>query len=351
MKWEIALGILKSKWLSEEGPDDDVVISTRIRLARNLEGIPFPFVFNEKHSEDVLKRLSELVDRTKGGPLCLSLRKISELSEIERKILVEKHLISPNHANNSKGAVISNEEESLSVMVNEEDHLRIQCIFPGFNLSNAWEYANQIDNLFEESLNYAFSEERGFLTCCPTNVGTGLRASVMVHLPGLVMTNQVSRVLSAISQLGLTVRGLYGEGTNSAGNIFQISNQITLGQSEEEIISNLNSVIEQIMSKERLAREKVYSYNKILIEDRVFRSLGTIKYARLLKDEESLKILSNLRLGVSLNILKEISLGTLKKLMVATRPAMLLLLLNGEETNEIPIEAFRANICREVINL
>ena len=349
MNWEMALRVLKSKWLSEEGPDDDVVISTRIRLARNLDGIPFPFVFNEKHSEDVLSRVSDLVDRTQGGALSLKLNKFRDLGEIDRKILVEKHLISPNHANNSKGAVISNKEESLSVMINEEDHLRIQCILPGLNLSEAWEYANQIDNLFEESLNYAFSEEKGFLTCCPTNVGTGLRASVMVHLPGLVMTNQVSRVLRAISQLGLTVRGLYGEGTDSAGNIFQISNQITLGQSEEEIIGNLNSVIEQILSKERFAREKVYSYNKDLLEDRVYRSLGTIKYARLLKAEESLKILSNLRLGVSLNILKEIPLGTLKKLMVATRPAMLLLLVNGEEASEKSIEAVRANICREVI--
>lgn len=343
-QWE---KLLHSKWLTEEGPNSDIVISSRIRLARNAVDLAFPSVFNKAEAEKILNKVKEVVERSQETSLKLELLELGSLTSNEREILVEKHLISPKQANNlDVGALVINQDESLSIMVNEEDHLRFQSILPGLSLNEAWELANRADDFFEEIITYAFSEEKGYLTCCPTNVGTGLRASVMVHLPGLVMSNQISSILRTLPQLGLTVRGLYGEGTDVAGDIFQISNQVTLGNSEEELIGNINLVIGQIMDKELLAREKIYKENKFTLEDKIFRSLGLMRYARVLNSVDALNLISNVRLGVSLNIIKDTSLSQQKELMVLTRPALLERICQDEFDVKL-LDVYRAKLCRE----
>ena len=230
-----------SSWMNEEGPDSDIVLSSRIRLARNFADYKFPTVFSHLEAKEIIEKMDEILNEvnfTKFGKI--ELFKIDEMQPLQKKVLVEKHLISPHLAEDSPyGACLVTENEEVSIMVNEEDHIRIQCLFPGLQLSEALEAANEVDDWLESSIHYAFDEERGYLTSCPTNVGTGLRASVMMHLPGLILTQQMNRIIPAINQLGLVVRGIYGEGSEALGNIFQISNQITLGKSEQDIVADL----------------------------------------------------------------------------------------------------------------
>jgi protein arginine kinase len=314
-----------SEWMKGSGPESDIVISSRIRLARNLQSLPFPTLATAKHAH-------EAIDRVKTVLQSEELREISnfdffgldDLGDLSKKVLVEKHLISPTLVNDSKnGAVILSENESISVMVNEEDHLRIQILHPGFQLKEAWDLANQIDDVFESHLDYAFDERRGYLTSCPTNVGTGMRASVMMHLPALVLTQQINRILSAISQVGLVVRGLYGEGSEATGNLFQISNQITLGQSEEDIIDNLYGVAKQIIEHERAAREKMMMESKLRIIDRVNRSYGILSYAAIIDSKEAAQRLSDVRLGMDLGLIKQTDPQIMNELMVMTQPGYL----------------------------
>ena len=241
------------KWMDGDGPESDTVISSRVRLARNLSEIPFPYLMSKEDSEEITKKVNKVLQEN--SPNEFELVTMRDLSFLARKALVEKHLISPSLADNDNGAAIIRYDEVVSIMVNEEDHLRIQTLFSGQQLEKAWQLCNKIDDILEARLNYAFSEQMGYLTSCPTNVGTGIRVSVMVHLPALIMTGQLNRIFSTISQVGLTVRGLYGEGTQAIGNIYQISNQITLGQTESEIIENLNGVTKQIIEQERAVRE------------------------------------------------------------------------------------------------
>lgn len=314
-----------SEWMRGEGPDSDIVVSSRIRIARNLSSYTFPMLATNQQSKEVLEQVTNVLNQDDLNTIskfeCILL---SELSELEKKVLVEKHLISPNLANESRnGAVILSENESVSIMVNEEDHLRIQCMFSGFQIREAWDLANQIDDIFEAHVDFAFDEKRGFLTSCPTNVGTGIRASVMIHLPALVLTQQINRILSAITQVGLAVRGLYGEGSEAIGNLFQISNQITLGQSEEEIIDNLYSVVKQIIEHEKAARAKLMEESKPKIMDRVNRSYGILSHAAIMDSKEAAQRLSDIRLGVDLGLIKNVPSNIMNELMVMTQPGFL----------------------------
>ncbi|NBI30317.1 protein arginine kinase [Chengkuizengella sp. YPA3-1-1] len=314
-----------SEWMKGEGADSDIVISSRIRLARNLTQYSFPMLSTNQQSEEVLEKVSDVV-HDEDLKMISNFERIplSEMNSLESKVLVEKHLISPNLAEESRnGAVILSENESISIMINEEDHIRIQCLFPGFQINEAWELANQIDDIFEAKLNYAFDEKRGYLTSCPTNVGTGIRASVMLHLPALVLTQQINRILTAVSQVGLAVRGLYGEGSDSLGNLFQISNQITLGQSESEIIHNLYSVVKQIIEHERTARAKMLSESKTFLLDRVNRSYGILSYAQIMDSNEAAQRLSDVRLGIDLGLISNVSANVLNELMIMTQPGFL----------------------------
>jgi protein arginine kinase len=246
-----------SAWMSTNAPHTDVALNSRVRLARNLGDIPFP---NQASPTD-LARVAEKVEKAVSQVPELSrleVMRLSEASVLDRHILAEKHLISPQHAEGAENrlAIIA-DDESVSVMVNEEDHIRIQTLLPGLQLGEAYQLADNVDDLLESKIDYAFDEQIGYITACPTNVGTGLRVSIMVHLPALVVTGQVRAVLSAVSNLGIAVRGLYGEGTEASGNMFQLSNQVTLGRSEQELIENLHAVTMQVIEQERATRKKL----------------------------------------------------------------------------------------------
>jgi protein arginine kinase len=338
-----------SGWMDVKEHESNIVISSRVRVARNLAGMPFPHLLDQARSEEVIHgvRLAIANNEAKNSLSSLELSMLSELSQAERQILVDKHLISPEFINNyqSKAIVLRN-DEVVSIMVNEEDHLRIQCLLPGLRLNEAWEIINNVDDGLEKTLDYAFSQKLGYLTACPTNVGTGMRASIMLHLPGLKLTKQLGAVLSAVSKLGLTVRGLYGEGTEAQGNLFQVSNQITLGQSEEEICNNLLVSTRHILTQEQAARSALYQQRREAVEDRVYRAYGTLRYARVLTSEEAMRLISDLRLGVDLNIIKGINPSQLNELMIKIRPAFLYK-INGKELPAPQRYAFRADLVRK----
>ncbi|AHV99253.1 protein arginine kinase [Paenibacillus sabinae] len=339
-----------SEWMRSGGSHSEIVISSRVRIARNIQHHPFPLLATQNQAEEVMNVLAPVIDQGKEtGFGTFHLLKLDDLEELDKKVLVEKHLISPNLVNDSRGgAVLLNEDESVSIMINEEDHLRIQCLFPGFQVREAWERATAIDDIFEASIDYAFDDRRGYLTSCPTNVGTGLRASVMVHLPALVMTQQINRILSAVNQVGLTVRGIYGEGSEAAGNIFQISNQITLGQTEAEIIDNLHSVAIQIIEHERNARQRLLTDSALRITDRIMRSYGILSYAAVMDLKEASQRLSDVRLGLDLGILKAPSISVLNELNVKTQPGFLQNLF-GEKLSSTECDMYRAKLLRETL--
>lgn len=337
-----------AKWMEGTGPAADVVISSRVRLARNLIGLPFPQAADEASAKKVVDLVAAAVQRISAdSPQPLRFLKLAELTPLERQVLVEKHLMSPEHAGDGQArALILRDDEAVSVMVNEEDHLRIQCLMPGLQLDEAWALANRVDDQLEASLDYAFNENIGYLTACPTNAGTGMRASVMVHLPALVMTNQAGQVLGAVSKLGLLVRGLYGEGSEATGNIFQISNQVTLGSTEEDIIENLRNVVQRVIDSERQARESLYRELREQLEDRVCRAYGVFTNARIMSSQEAMQLLSDVRLGVDLNIIKSVQPVTLNELLVSTRPGFLQYLA-GKELSPQERDVRRAALLRE----
>ncbi|GAK04699.1 putative ATP:guanido phosphotransferase YacI [Geomicrobium sp. JCM 19037] len=314
-----------SPWMKQSGPEDDIVLSSRIRLARNLEDYPFPFKSSNDAAQALYKHLhARLANKELDGVGHLSWFSMKDSSDIEKQVLVEKHLTSPQLAEgSSEAAVVLSEDESISIMVNEEDHLRIQCLSPGLQLTQAYEMGNAIDDWIEANVDYAFDEKRGYLTSCPTNVGTGLRASVMMHLPGLVTTSQLSRIIPAVNQIGLVVRGIYGEGSEARGNLFQISNQMTLGKTETDIIDDLRSVVLQLIERERLAREKLYESKKLQLADQVYRSYGILANSRIIESKEAGQHLSNLRLGIDLNLIQGVDSSVLNDLMILIQPAFL----------------------------
>jgi protein arginine kinase len=314
-----------SQWIKDGGPQDDIILTSRVRIARNIQDTPFPILQTDSHSNQVIESTTTALQSPEVKQIgSFEVLRCDSMSALERNVLVEKHLISRDLADQVKhGAVALTPSEVLSIMVNEEDHLRIQCIMPGLRLGEAWEQASHLDDALESHLPYAFHEKFGYLTACPTNVGTGIRASVMMHLPGLVISGQINRMLSAVSQVGLAVRGIYGEGSEAAGNIFQVSNQVTLGETEEEIIGNLESIVNQLIDHERNARRALFQSNREALEDRVCRSFGILAYARRMDSKETLQRLSDVRLGIDLGIIKGVSASILKELMVMTQPAFL----------------------------
>ncbi len=313
-------------WMDSVEEHGDIVISSRIRLARNLREVPFPHLLDQSRGEDCLQRIKKAWQEGQTGSLGkMELETFDHLGPLERQMLVEKHLISPGHAesNSAFRGVLLNHDGSLSTMVNEEDHLRIQCFLPGLQLNECYNRAQELDDELEAQLEYAFDERRGYLTSCPTNVGTGLRASVMLHLPAMQMTGQTNQILQNIGQLGMTVRGLYGEGTEVAGNFFQMSNQITMGQNEEEICTHLRAVTEQLVEQERHLRERMQLELQYQLEDKIGRAYGILSHARIINSNEALALLSDMRLGIDMGIIKGIKPFALNELVVAIRPAHL----------------------------
>ncbi|RAK16714.1 protein arginine kinase [Anoxybacillus vitaminiphilus] len=325
MSLEKFLNTAVSSWMNQEGPDSDIVLSSRIRLARNIEDFQFPTVFTNEEAKEIVELFEKTFAHKSYVPFGkFELLKMNELQPIEKRVLVEKHLISPHLAEDCAfGACLLSENEEVSIMINEEDHIRIQCLFPGLQLTEALDVANQLDDWIETHVNYAFDEKRGYLTSCPTNVGTGMRASVMMHLPALVLTQQMNRIIPAINQLGLVVRGTYGEGSEALGNIFQISNQITLGKSEEDIVEDLKSVVQQLIAQERMAREALVKTSNIQLEDRIFRSYGILTNSRIIESKEAAQCLSDVRLGIDLGYIKNVSRSILNELMILMQPGFL----------------------------
>lgn len=341
-----------SSWMRSEGPDSDIVLSSRIRLARNIKKYKFPTLISNEDAEKVINEVYGSLQGYKNDDIGnLELLIMDELQPLQKRVLVEKHLISPHLAESSLyGACILSENEAVSIMINEEDHVRIQCLFPGLQLLEALRTANEIDDKIEKYVDYAYDEKIGYLTSCPTNVGTGMRASVMMHLPGLILTHQLNRIIPAINQLGFVVRGIYGEGSEALGNIFQISNQITLGKSELDIVEDLKSVVSQLISEERSAREALVKTSNIQLEDKVFRSYGILANSRIIESKEAARCLSDVRLGIDLGYIKNISRNILNELMILTQPGFLQQYAGGPLRPE-ERDIRRASFIRERLNL
>ena len=338
-------------WMQGGGPEGDIVLSSRVRLARNFAGECFP---NRAGAEDLDKivveagkSVNDLCSADEHGYLLVEMDKLSAL---ERNILVEKHVVSPNLAEEpAHRAIIVRDDAAVSIMINEEDHLRIQCLVPGFNLKQAFESANQVDDILESRQAFAFDEQTGYLTSCPTNIGTGLRASVMVHLPALVLTKQINRIISAATQLGLAVRGLYGEGTEAIGNIFQISNQMTLGHTEQEIVENLEGIARQVVEQERAAREGLMAGSPDTLADRIWRAYGVLRYARSMSGQEALTRLSEVRLGIDLKLITGVPPEVFNELLVSTRPNFLQKIAGRAQIQPAERDRLRARLIREKI--
>ncbi len=336
-------------WLQEDGPSGDVVLSSRARLARNLASYPFP----HRLSEDGLAAMVQDVRGAAKGlaqHFQLEIVDMGELSDLERQVLVERHVISPNLAMRGPGSLlILSVDEKISIMVNEEDHIRIQCVLPGLAAQHAWEQASWVDDVLEQSLDYAFSPEKGFLTSCPTNAGTGLRVSVMVHTPALAMTGQLRHLFPDLGKIGMAVRGLYGEGSQTSGNVYQVSNQVSLGRTEQDLVLNLEGMIRQIRDQERSAREMMLSRERLQLEDRVYRAYGTLTGARIISSEEMVRLVSDFKLGVDLNLLPKVSPGAFKRLLVMTRPGYLQL-MSGESLGAAERDIQRASLVRRQLD-
>lgn len=315
------------EWLEPEGPEAEIILSTRVRLARNLQGIPFSVRAGVEDRRQVLDRVRELL----ADEPALDEPRIWEMDELpasDRRLLLERHLVSrelvePLDDHPPVASALALGTGSTGMMINEEDHLRLQVLRNGLQLEDAWRTVDQLDDTVGSRLPYAFHHDFGFLTSCPTNVGTGLRASVLVHLPGLVLTKEIQKVLEGISQVGLTYRGLYGEGSEVVGNFFQVSNQTTLGKSEEDLVDHLSQIVGQVVHYERQARTVLLREASSVLEDKVWRAYGILRHARRLSFDEMMNLLSGVRLGVSLKLLPTPRVESLNRIMILAQSAHL----------------------------
>jgi protein arginine kinase len=327
-----------------------VVISSRVRLARNLKDYPFPSWAQLAQRRDILATCHEAIENTqqmKGGFFYT----MDELEEVERQILVERHLISKELAESQSGSAVAiSKDQSFSVMINEEDHLRLQVLRPGFNFRKLWKSLNVLDSALEGDIDFAFSEELGYLTACPTNLGTGIRASVMMHLPSLVLANHMEKVVRAISQMRMAVRGLYGEGSEATGSIFQISNQQTLGLAEDDIIKNLTRALHAIISHEQNAREKLLEGDAESLYDKIMRAYGLLQSSFKITSNEAMNLLGLLRLAVDLQALPEEARAEIDRLFIYCQPGHIMTLCqSGNQKASTPEkrDTFRAQYLKK----
>ena len=341
-------------WTEAAENGDNIVISTRLRLARNLEREKFPQYLNGDEAKTVALKIKEAIYKYEQSPLNkdkFNYYDLATLNNVQRQVLFEKHFISKNLVGKSLGReVIINDKQNLAIMINEEDHLRMQCILPGLQLQKGWETISQLDDALDYYLNFAYDSKLGYLTACPSNVGTGLRASVMLHLPALKMTNKLEILFQQLAKFGMTVRGVYGEGSKSYGSLYQISNQVTIGYSEAEIIERLHKVVAEFIAQEKQARHFLMENSSKTILDYIWRSYGILATARMLTAKECMEQLSVMRLGVALGILKdtpkEIKIEDLNQLMIHCQPAFLLL-ESGEDLPPEERDWLRAEIVRK----
>ena len=310
------------EWLRGVGPEADIVMSSRVRLARNLAEFPFLSRATENDRVEIEKQIQDVLGQNRDDGLLYC--DVESLDSLDQQFLVERHLISRElaEAEGSRSVAI-HPDESFSVMVNEEDHLRMQVMQSGFNLESAWEIINALDDRIEKRVVYAYHEKLGYLTACPTNVGTGMRVSVMLHLPALVITRQIDKVFRSLQKISLAVRGLYGEGSQALGDFYQISNQITLGRSEQDILNQVADIVPAIINYERRARDFLRTENGENLGDRVSRAYGILQSAKTISSEETMHLLSSVRMGVSLGLIKELEIPTINDMFIQTQPAHL----------------------------
>lgn len=325
-----------------------IIVSSRIRLARNLDGVAFPGWAGEDECVRIYERVGAALQSARSLSPCLMLD-MAELAPVDREFLRERHLISNDLAQKSRGSgVVIRRDEELSVMVNEEDHLRLQALRPGFQLTELWTEISALDTELEAQLRFAFSPELGYLTACPTNVGTGLRASVMVHVPGLRLINEIEPIIKGLTKIGLAVRGLQGEGTEASGNMYQISNQTTLGESEPVIIERLTQIVGEVAHHEANARARLLEHREATVADYVGRSYGVLSHARVLGSQEALDMLSALRLGFELGMIKQLDIASINRLLLFSLPGH----LQKVEGRAIPPDErdqVRARLIREIV--
>ncbi|MCL2341907.1 MAG: protein arginine kinase [Firmicutes bacterium] len=334
-------------WYLDSGKDSDVVMSLRIRLARNLSSIPFVNHYSKNEFEEILKFSEQTINNLGYG---LKFIRLKDLDDITKMTLVENHLISPDFALNHEeiGAIAINDDENICIMINEEDHFRLQVFGSGLDIESCLALAFEIDKKMQKNLSFAYNDKYGFLTACPTNTGTALRTSVMVHLPALSATNNIKKVLEAVNSFDMNIRGLYGEGTKSSGNIYQISNKQTLGTSEEETVKNLKMITDKVIEQERLAR-KILTKNSIELEDNLYRAYGILTNCKKISSEECNKLLSDIRLGTDLGIIKELTDLKVNKLETYTKPANLQKYL-GQTLGSLDRDIKRAEVIKQIIN-
>lgn len=328
------------EWLRGAGPDSDVVMSSRIRLARNLADYPFIGKCNEFDKANLETTVRE---KLMEGEYFSDLRfiNVSELDAIDRQLLVERQLISREHAaGEGARSVAVDSTESLSMMINEEDHLRIQAIKSGYDLEGAWELMDPVDDQIEDRLTYAFHSSLGYLTACPTNVGTGMRVSVLVHLPALVITQEIERVFRSAQKINLVVRGLYGEGSQAMGDFYQVSNQITLGKSERELIASVKDVMDAVIDYERKARELLLGQRQNELFDKISRAHGLLQNAQQISSEETMHLLSRVRMGINLGLIESLEIPEVNQLFLMTQPAHL------QKIKEKELDSDQRNIAR-----
>lgn len=334
-------------WYTEYGKEGDVVLSSRVRLARNIKGIPFPHRTGAEQQEKVLSQCRESILKS-GSALkdTVTYIDLSVMEDYEKQAIAERHLLSPQMMENDmKRGLLLSDDNKISILLNEEDHIRIQVMEAGFDLDFCFAKANQIDDLMEESIDYAFDEQIGYLTCCPTNAGTGMRASVMVHLPALTMSGTINRVIDSLAQLGVTVRGIFGEGSKATGHIYQISNQLTLGATEEDILDKFKQIVLEVIEKEREMRKHLYQEDPYRLEDRLMRSYGILQHAVILTSGEAMKCLSDVRMGVELGIIQDIKPEILNAITYEILPANIRKEYNLSDPTERDLK--RAEIVKE----
>ena len=338
------------EWLRGSGPESDIVISSRVRLARNLADFPFIARATDADRGEIERILrSRIESLQKSGKLTGNLiyLDVDDLEEVDRQFLVERQLISREHAE-SEGAraVAIDQGEQASVMINEEDHLRIQVMHSGLDLDGAWQQVNELDDLIEAHVTYAYNDRLGYLTACPTNVGTGVRVSVMLHLPALVITRQIEKVFRSLQKINLAVRGLYGEGSQATGDFYQISNQITLGKSEEDLTREVSDVVPVLIDYERQARDFLIRESQETLHDRISRAYGILRSAKTISSEETMHLLSSMRMGVNLGLIDGVEMPTVNKLFIHTQPAHLQKLA-GMELDQSDRNIERASYLRQ----
>lgn len=339
------------EWLRGDGPESDIVVSSRIRLARNLA--PYPFL---TRADDAARmEIEELLRSRLSGldfPKPLQYVNVRQLEELDRQFLVERQLISRELAegHGSRGVGMTS-EENVSVMINEEDHVRMQVLRSGFALDECWQEMDRLDDALEAQVTYAFSERLGYLTACPTNVGTGIRVSVMLHLPALVLSKEIQKVFQALQKISLAVRGLYGEGSQAMGDFYQISNQITLGKSETQLIDGLKEVVPNIIGYERRVRAELVKADRQRLHDQVSRAYGILKNARTISSEETMHLLSSVRMGINLELIDDLDMPTINELFIHTQPAHLQKIrrqhLESAERNAVRASYLRQRLSHE----